>query len=73
MVKELGQIESPELFSHHGFGKSSPPVSFDELSASLVTYAGGHPLALKVLGSSLHGRTHVSYWEAKRDSLKNRE
>ena len=69
MAKELGQKEPLVLFSYHAFGKSLPPVSFVELSVSLVTYAGGHPLTLKVLGSSLCGRTHVSYWEAKHDKV----
>ncbi|XP_074344422.1 disease resistance protein Roq1-like [Apium graveolens] len=53
MMKELRQKESWELFSYHAFRKSLPPVSFLELSVSLVDYVGGHPLALKALGSSL--------------------
>ncbi|XP_017243183.1 disease resistance protein RUN1-like isoform X2 [Daucus carota subsp. sativus] len=64
-VKKLGQNDSLELFSYHAFRKSMPPEMFRELSAEFVTYAGGLPLALKVLGSSLRGRNHVSFWEAK--------
>nr|XP_017243417.1 PREDICTED: disease resistance protein TAO1-like isoform X2 [Daucus carota subsp. sativus] len=63
-VKKLGQNDSLELFSYHTFRKSMPPEMFRELSAEFVTYAGGLPLALKMLGSSLRGRNHVSFWEA---------
>ncbi|WOG90624.1 hypothetical protein DCAR_0309868 [Daucus carota subsp. sativus] len=65
MMRELGQTDSLELFSYHAFRQPNPPESFKELAASFVTYAGGLPLALKVLGSSLLGRTHISFWKAK--------
>ena len=65
MMRELGQTDSLELFSYHAFRQPTPPESFKELAASFVTYAGGLPLALKVLGSSLLGRTHISFWKAK--------
>ncbi|KAL8128304.1 hypothetical protein AgCh_015043 [Apium graveolens] len=52
IVKELRQKESLELFSYHAFIKALPLVSFLELSVRLVDYVGGHPLALKALGSS---------------------
>ncbi|KAL8128312.1 hypothetical protein AgCh_015051 [Apium graveolens] len=70
MVKTLGQIESLELFSYHAFRKLVPPETFRELSLRFVTHAGGLPLALKVLGSSLLGRTLKSFWEDKLEKVK---
>ncbi|KAL8158115.1 hypothetical protein AgCh_002714 [Apium graveolens] len=71
MVKKLGQLASLELFRYYAFGKSTAPESLRKLSESFATYAGGLPLALKVLGSSLRGRTNdVLFWEAKLEKLK---
>ncbi|XP_074380797.1 disease resistance protein RUN1-like isoform X1 [Apium graveolens] len=70
MVKTLGETESLELFSYHAFRKLVPPESFAELSLNFVTHAGGLPLALKVLGSSLLGRTDVSFWKDKLAKVK---
>ncbi|KAL8128283.1 hypothetical protein AgCh_015022 [Apium graveolens] len=70
MVKTLRQSESLKLFSYHAFRKSVPPGSFKELSLSFVSHAGGLPLALKVLGSSLLGRTDESFWKEKLEKVK---
>nr|XP_017242468.1 PREDICTED: TMV resistance protein N-like isoform X2 [Daucus carota subsp. sativus] len=70
MVKTLGQIESLKLFSYHAFRNTVPPESFKELSLCFATHAGGLPLALKVLGSSLFGRTHESFWKDKLEKVK---
>ncbi|XP_074380783.1 uncharacterized protein LOC141721665 isoform X2 [Apium graveolens] len=69
MVKTLGTIDSLKLFSYHAFRRPVPPENFKELSLSFVTYAGGLPLALKVLGSSLLGRT-CEFWKAKLKKVK---
>lgn len=71
MVRRLGQNDSLELFSCYAFRKSMPPEIFRELSVRFVTYAEGLPLALKVLGSSLRGRDHVSFWEDKLKKVQN--
>ncbi|KAL8128285.1 hypothetical protein AgCh_015024 [Apium graveolens] len=70
MVKTLGQTESLELFSYHAFRKPVPPESFKELSLKFVSHAGGLPLALKVLGSSLLNRTHESFWKDKLEKVR---
>ncbi|XP_074378551.1 uncharacterized protein LOC141720094 [Apium graveolens] len=70
MVKKLGSIDSLQLFCYHAFGRSTPPEFYRELSVSFVTYAGGLPLALKVLGSSLRGRTQVSFWKEKLEKVR---
>ncbi|XP_074343260.1 uncharacterized protein LOC141682461 [Apium graveolens] len=57
MVKKLGKLDSLDLFNYHAFGKVTPPASLRVLSESYITYAGGLPLALKLLGSLLRGRT----------------
>ncbi|KAL8128315.1 hypothetical protein AgCh_015054 [Apium graveolens] len=69
MVKTLGTIDSLKLFSYHAFRRPVPPENFKELSLSFVTYAEGLPLALKVLGSSLLGRT-CEFWKAKLKKVK---
>ncbi|KAL8127969.1 disease resistance protein RML1B-like isoform X2 [Apium graveolens] len=71
MVKELGQDDSLKLFNYHAFGEVTPPASLRELSVGFVTYAGGLPLALKVLGSYLRGRTNDKvFWKAKLKEVK---
>ncbi|XP_063941477.1 disease resistance protein RUN1-like [Daucus carota subsp. sativus] len=70
MVRHLNEINSLELFSYHAFKKSKPPGKYLALSESFVTYAGGLPLALKMLGSSLCGRTNMSFWKAKFQKLE---
>nr|XP_017224656.1 PREDICTED: TMV resistance protein N-like isoform X2 [Daucus carota subsp. sativus] len=70
MVKRLNEINSLELFSYHAFKKSKPPEKYLALSKSFVTYAGGLPVALKVLGSSLCGRKDVSFWKLKLEKVQ---
>ncbi|XP_063941115.1 disease resistance protein RUN1 isoform X3 [Daucus carota subsp. sativus] len=70
VVKPLDEIDSLELFSYHAFKRSKPPRKYLALSKSFVTYAGGLPLALKVLGSSLCGRTDVSFWKVKLEKVQ---
>ncbi|WOH15765.1 hypothetical protein DCAR_0935310 [Daucus carota subsp. sativus] len=69
-VKHLNEINSLELFSYHAFKQSKPPGKYLALSESFVTYAGGLPLALKVLGSSLRGRTDMSFWKVKLEKVQ---
>ncbi|XP_074341984.1 disease resistance protein RPV1-like isoform X2 [Apium graveolens] len=69
-VKHLNRPDSLELFSFHAFRKPTPPRNYEVLSKEFVTYAGGLPLALKVLGSSLCGRTDVPFWEAKLEKIR---
>ncbi|XP_017233164.2 disease resistance protein RUN1-like [Daucus carota subsp. sativus] len=69
MVKTLGKVDSLELFSYHAFRKPVPPENFRELCLSFVTYAGGLPLALKVLGSSLLERNY-DFWKAKLEKVQ---
>ncbi|XP_060186263.1 disease resistance protein Roq1-like, partial [Lycium barbarum] len=69
-VSELSKQEALELFSLHAFQKRSPDIEFLNLSKSVVDYAKGLPLALKVLGSFLYKRG-VTEWRSTLDRLKD--
>nr|GEU70841.1 hypothetical protein [Tanacetum cinerariifolium] len=50
-------------------GKRVPMKGYGEVSDDIVKYSEGHPLALEVLGRSLHNQD-VAYWEDYLDRLK---
>ncbi|XP_030960919.1 TMV resistance protein N-like [Quercus lobata] len=58
-VNKLNDVEALKLFSREVFKKDYPPEDFKELSANVIHYASGLPLALKVLGASLMQRELV--------------
>ncbi|KAG5576006.1 hypothetical protein H5410_056140 [Solanum commersonii] len=62
----LAEAEVIQLFSWHAFRKTSPNSDFQQLSQRVAQYAGGLPLALKVIGSFLCGRS----MKQRRDALK---
>jgi len=68
-VKELDESESLELFNLGAFRQATSHEGFAELSRQVVTYSGGLPLALKVLGSNLHSK-RVDFWESELHLLK---
>ncbi|XP_042758821.1 disease resistance protein RPV1 [Lactuca sativa] len=68
-LEGLSMIESKKLLSYHAFMCNDPKVGYEEVSEKLVEYCEGHPMALKVLGRSLHNRD-VTYWEGYIDELK---
>ena len=59
----LNNDESLKLFSRKAFKKDHPPEGYEELSQKVIYYAQGLPLALKVLGSFLIGRS-LNLWES---------
>lgn len=63
-VGGLNCQDARHLFSLHAFKDTQPPYSFMELSARAINYAQGNPLALKVLGSYLFGRTREVWGSA---------
>ncbi|RDX97204.1 TMV resistance protein N, partial [Mucuna pruriens] len=65
-VQILNSDESLQLLCQKAFRGEKPEEAYVELSKCVVQYAGGVPLALKVLGSFLCGRS-ASVWE---DALK---
>ncbi|TQE04831.1 hypothetical protein C1H46_009545 [Malus baccata] len=68
-LKEMNEEEALKLFSWHAFGNSWPNEGYLELSKEVVSYCGGLPLALEVLGSSMIERTPTE-WKSQLDKLK---
>ncbi|XP_024162017.1 disease resistance protein RUN1-like [Rosa chinensis] len=64
--------EALEIFRHYAFRTTEPSTEYNSLLRSATEYAQGLPLALKVLGSFLFGKSK-SEWEAALASLSSRE
>lgn len=69
-VNLLAVAEATRLFSWHAFRKTYPDNGFEQFSYRVVQYAGGLPLALKVLGSFLRGRS-MKQWRSALDALQD--
>ncbi|TQE04826.1 hypothetical protein C1H46_009540 [Malus baccata] len=68
-LKEMNDEEALKLFSWHAFGNSWPKEGYLELSKEVVSYCGGLPLALEVLGGSMIERTPTE-WKNQLEKLK---
>ncbi|XP_028785145.1 disease resistance protein RML1B-like [Neltuma alba] len=68
-VKKLKFHQSLELFSLNAFSTSLPIVGYEKLTKTAVVYAKGIPLASKILGSYLCGRSKDE-WESALRSLE---
>jgi len=68
-MDELDESDSVELFSWHAFGEAKPREDFNELAKSAVTYCGGLPLALEILGSFLRKRSE-NEWKSVLSKLE---
>ncbi|CAI9775606.1 unnamed protein product [Fraxinus pennsylvanica] len=68
-VSVLGTDVALKLFSKFAFKGGVLKDEFKNLACTAVRYARGLPLALKVLGSSLHGRD-IDNWKITLDGLK---
>ncbi|XP_031101777.1 TMV resistance protein N-like [Ipomoea triloba] len=64
MVKELDNENSLRLFSQHAFKKPKPPEHYTKLSKDIVSYCGGLPLALEVLGVHLSNKKNEDWRSA---------
>ncbi|GJY81769.1 TMV resistance protein N-like protein [Tanacetum coccineum] len=64
-VEFLYDDEALELFSLYAFRNKHPKEEFEDLASQVVDYVNGLPLALKILGSSLFGKT-VEEWEREK-------
>ncbi|CAJ1940541.1 unnamed protein product [Sphenostylis stenocarpa] len=61
-MEELNYHESLELFCWYAFNRSRPAENLANISTRAVRYAKGIPLALRVIGSNLKGRSPEE-WE----------
>ncbi|KAF8024182.1 hypothetical protein BT93_F1390 [Corymbia citriodora subsp. variegata] len=68
-VEQLSSDEALQLFRLKAFRSDHPPAEFEELAKQVIRYAGGLPLVLDVLGSSLD-EENLSQWESALASLK---
>lgn len=68
-VKELNGSDSLQLLSLHAFNKRCPDESYMNSASGIVSYAGGNPLALTVLGSDLCGQ-NIDVWNNRLEKLK---
>ncbi|XP_056163794.1 disease resistance protein L6-like isoform X2 [Syzygium oleosum] len=66
----LSDKDALKLFSRHAFNDNSPPANYYTLSKSIVSTAGGLPLALEAIGSSLFGEETRGIWEEWLQKLK---
>ncbi|CAH2078530.1 unnamed protein product [Thlaspi arvense] len=70
LVPRLNDREAMELFCLSAFPKDTyPREEFMDLSNHFVYYAKGHPIALKLLGSSLCQK-NKTYWMEKWERLR---
>ncbi|KAG5545357.1 hypothetical protein RHGRI_017732 [Rhododendron griersonianum] len=68
-LTKLDFDESLELFSLHAFGQSHPIDDYADTSKLVVQHCEGLPLAIKVLGSSLFGKS-IGVWKSQLEKLK---
>ncbi|XP_058750284.1 disease resistance-like protein DSC1 [Vicia villosa] len=63
--------DSLKLFSLGAFRQSHPKKGYERISERAVEYAGGVPLALKVLGSHFYSRK-PEFWESELNYYENK-
>ncbi|XP_042960786.1 disease resistance protein Roq1-like [Carya illinoinensis] len=71
LMEEMKGDEARQLFTQHAFSSSTdnPIDGFADLIDEALQYAGGLPLALKVVGSNLYGHDR-KYWESLLEKYK---
>ncbi|XP_070661529.1 disease resistance protein RUN1-like [Malus domestica] len=67
-AQKMNEKEALELFSWHAFKNICPDQGYLEVSKKVVSYCGGLPLALEVLGSLLIKRS-LAEWESQLEEL----
>nr|XP_023913014.1 TMV resistance protein N-like [Quercus suber] len=68
-VEALNVHESRELFCQHAFGRNRPDEDSLELVNQFLHYAKGLPLALKIIGTDLYGKTNDE-WKSALEKYK---
>ncbi|XP_059453463.1 TMV resistance protein N-like [Corylus avellana] len=69
-AKKLSAYDALQLFIRQAF--EEPPCGRDllDICNGFVRYVDGHPLALKILGSSMYGITNIDQWEAELERVR---
>ncbi|XP_048429927.1 disease resistance protein Roq1-like [Pyrus x bretschneideri] len=70
-VQKIKTDDALRLFQFHAFKGNSPREDYTELSARVVKYAGGIPLALEVLGSLFFECESKDEWKEAWSTLRN--
>ncbi|KAJ0896120.1 putative TIR domain, P-loop containing nucleoside triphosphate hydrolase [Helianthus annuus] len=68
-VSLLSHDEAMELFRRHAYRNDKPVEDYEMLSEEVVSYAGGLPLALEILGSFLYDKDKDE-WKSALAKLK---
>ncbi|PWA96677.1 NB-ARC domains-containing protein [Artemisia annua] len=68
-METLDYYEVLELFILYEFGKRHPSKDFKEFASQVIIHLQGHPLALKMVGRLLHGKS-VHVWKSELDRLQ---
>ncbi|KAK2379233.1 TMV resistance protein N [Trifolium repens] len=68
-LEDLNYHESIELFCWYAFNMSKPAENFGNISSRAINYAKGIPLALKVIGSNLKGKS-IEEWDIELQKYK---
>ncbi|XP_076952372.1 disease resistance protein Roq1-like [Bidens hawaiensis] len=69
-VSLLSHDEATKLFNRHAYQKDKPVEDYEMLSQAVVSYAGGLPLALEILGSFLYDKDKDE-WKCALAKLKS--
>ena len=69
-LKGLNQFESCELFNLYAFPKVEPKKDYSKVAKQIIHYANGLPLALKIIGSDLCGKS-ICDWKSALEKYKN--
>ena len=69
-VKELNQCEAHEFFNLHTFQMNKPGEDYSKVAKQIIHYAIGLPLALKIIGFVLCGKS-IHEWENALEMYKN--
>jgi hypothetical protein len=69
-AKKLNASDALQLFSREAFGKTQCEIDLLDICNGFVSYVDGHPLALKILGSSMHDISKIDLWKAELERLR---
>ncbi|XP_050104712.1 TMV resistance protein N-like [Malus sylvestris] len=70
-LEKLKTDDALQLFQFHAFKDNPPREEYTDLSARVVEYAGGIPLALEILGSLFFECESKDEWENALSTLRN--